>query len=122
MNGYCELHILGKKRGVKFGNYAFERLGGLGAFVDKVGEGYYGFKFLVDIVYAGLVNNCMRKDELPDFNYEDIYDFIEEHQADAALGKELEAVVKAFETSKPIQDKIGEVKEEAKKKTGKKSS
>lgn len=117
MNGYAEINILGRKRGLKFGNYTFEKIGGLAAFVEKVGDDLYTFKFLVDIIHAAMVNNCMRKDEYPDFNYEDVWDAIEEGQTDEVFAKELTLAVQTFEQSKPVQQALETAKESIKKKT-----
>ena len=123
MNGYAELTILGRKRGLKFGTLAFERLGAALDIIEQSGE-YYTTKFTADLVYAGLVNNCYRKNEQPDFTYQDVFDFVDDNANDPEVVKELAAVIKAFEQSKPLQDAleaVNKASEESKKKAGRKS-
>ena len=123
MNGYAELTILGRKRGLKFGTLAFERLGGALDAIEKSGE-YYTTAFTADLVYAGLINNCYRKQEEPDFTYEQVFDFVDDNISDPEIVKELSEVINAFESSKPLQDAIEAVNkmaEESKKKAGRKS-
>jgi hypothetical protein len=120
MNGYIEIEILGRKRGLKFGALAFEKIGGALAFVEQAGDGFYNLKFIVDIVHAGLLNNCYRKNELPDFKYEDVFDFIEDNAGDESFVASLTDVMKEFEQSKPIQTVLEQAEQKTKKKTGKK--
>lgn len=126
MNGYTELTILGRKRGLKFGALAFERIGGSIAAIEQMGE-YYTLKFTADLLYAGLINNCFRKDELPDFKYEDVFDWVEENANNQDVVNEIAEVVKVFEQSKPMQDAVESINQakkeldEAKKKAGKRS-
>lgn len=126
MNGYTELTILGRKRGLKFGALAFERIGGSIAAIEQMGE-YYTLKFTADLLYAGLINNCFRKDELPDFKYEEVFDWVEENSNNQDVVNEIAAVVKVFEQSKPMQEFTQAVEnakkelDEAKKKAGTKS-
>lgn len=114
MNGYIEMTLLGRKRGLKFGNLAFEHLGGTFEAIEKIGGQYYTQKFTADVLYAGLLNNCLRKDEMPDFKYEEVFDFVEENCRDKETVLQISEVMKCFEQSKPLQDTIKAITEAAK--------
>ena len=121
MNGYTEINILGKKRGLKFGALAFEKIGSALDFIQKAGTEYYSIKLLADVLNAGLVNNCFRKDELPDFTFSDVYDWVEDNASNQAAVDDMAKVMKCFETCKFVQDAVEQAKEitdAAKKKSG----
>lgn len=109
-SGYVEMNILGQKRGLKFGNLAFERIE---KELFKLYEGaeYYNTKMQADIVFAGLINNCYRKGVDPDFTYEQIFDFIDDNQRNIEVVTEIAEVIRVYENSKPMQEHIERVKE-----------
>ena len=78
MTGYIQLELGGKKRGVKFGNYAlmeYSKLNNTG--VVEFNE-QNPIKLCADLVYCGLKNNCFIKKEIEDFTYEDVVIWIDE--------------------------------------------
>jgi hypothetical protein len=78
MTGYIQLELGGKKRGVKFGNYAlfeYSKLTNTG--VVEFNE-QNPIKLCADLVYCGLKNNCLLKRETEDFTYEDVVAWVDE--------------------------------------------
>ena len=78
MTGYIQLELGGKKRGVKFGNYAlieYSKLNGTG--VVEFNE-QNPIKLCADLVYCGLKNNCFIKKEVEDFTYEDVVMWVDD--------------------------------------------
>ena len=79
MSGYIQMDVLGRKRGLKFGMLAAQRImleaqklnATLGTDVDVA--------LVPVIVYWGLFNNCYVKREDPDFTFEEVCDWVDEH-------------------------------------------
>lgn len=69
MNGYVNIELGGKKRGIKFGNRA---LLDIMSKHQVTGDIKFSFDLVVDLIFFGLVNNCMIKKENVDFNEEDV--------------------------------------------------
>jgi len=91
MNGYIQIGLGGKNRGLKFGNRALLNL------MEKhqIKEGIkFSFELLVDLVYFGLLNNCLVKKEDPDFALEDV-----ENWVDDLPQKDLMQVFEVFQKS-----------------------
>ena len=78
MTGYIQLELGGKKRGVKFGNYAlieYSKLNNTG--VVEFNE-QNPIKLCADLVYCGLKNNSFIKKEIEDFTYEDVVSWVDD--------------------------------------------
>lgn len=78
MTGYIQLELGGKKRGVKFGNYAlmeYSKLNNTG--VVEFDESN-PIKLCADLVFCGLKNNCFVKKEIEDFTYDDVVLWIDD--------------------------------------------
>lgn len=94
MTGYIQLELGGKKRGVKFGNYALIEYSKLtGAGVVEITE-QNPIKLCADIVYCGLKNNCFIKKEIEDFTYDDVIIWVDDMDIN-----EITNIVKVFEDS-----------------------
>lgn len=77
MNGYTTLELGGKKRGIKFGNRALLDFGAKHNIMN--GEPLvFSYEVIVDLVYFGLLNNCMVKRETPDFDHDDVQIWVDE--------------------------------------------
>lgn len=69
MKGYIQIELGGVKRGVKFGNRAL---------LDMVAKhnlnenSVFNFDLICDLVWFGLLNNCMVNRSEPDFTNEDV--------------------------------------------------
>jgi hypothetical protein len=78
MTGYIQLELGGKKRGIKFGNYAlmeYSKLNGTGvAEFDETNP----IKLCADLVYCGLKNNCFIKKEIEDFTQDDVLTWVDD--------------------------------------------
>lgn len=77
MKGFTTLDLGGKKRGVKFGNRA------LLDFATKYnitnGEQLvFSFDVVGNLIYFGLLNNCMITRETPDFSIEDVFIWLDD--------------------------------------------
>lgn len=75
MNGYINIQLGGKKRGIKFGNRALLDV----MAKHQVSEGIkFSFDLVVDLIYFGLINNCMIKRENVDFTEEDVVEWVDD--------------------------------------------
>jgi len=68
MNGYINLELGGKSRGIKFGNRALLSLMSKYDFKTLA----FSFDLIADLIYFGLLNNCLVKKEDPDFTIDDV--------------------------------------------------
>lgn len=106
MTGYIQLELGGKKRGVKFGNYAlmeYSKINGTG--VVEFNE-QNPIKLCTDLVYCGLKNNCFIKKETEDFTYEDVSVWVD----DMPFNQIVE-ITKVFEESVKASQGVLEVQE-----------
>ena len=98
-NGYIQVEILGRKRGVKFGMIAVQQITLEAQKLGKVLGVSLDFAMVPVIVYWGLYNNCYVKREEPDFTFEDVSDFVDENLSDTKI---FEDIVTCFYQSKLI--------------------
>jgi hypothetical protein len=106
MTGYIQLELGGKKRGIKFGNYAlieYSKLTGGG--VVEVNE-VNPLKLCADLIYCGLKNNCYIKKEKEDFTHDDVILWVD----DIPMTKVTE-VIQVFEQSVKISQGIQNIQE-----------
>jgi hypothetical protein len=108
MTGYIQLELGGKKRGVKFGNYAlmeYSKLNNTGVveFNDQ-----NPIKLCADLVYCGLKNNCFIKKEIEDFTYDDVVIWVDDMPVEqiTEVTKVFEASVKATQGVLEVQETI----------------
>jgi hypothetical protein len=117
-NGYIQIDIGGKLRGLKFGMLAVEGIVEEAARYKGDKGNISGTKTAYDLVYYGLLNNCEVKKIDPDFTYEDVTDWVEELTMTEDGKGSLQQVSKTFIESRALQimnAKAEEVLEEAKK-------
>ena len=108
-NGYIQVNILGKMRGVKFGMIAVQQITLEAQKLGKVLGVSLDFAMVPVIVYWGLYNNCYVKREEPDFTFEDVSDFVDENLTDTKI---FEDIVTCFYQSKLIAGQpVGEQSE-----------
>lgn len=75
MKGYINIELGGVKRGIKFGNRALLDI----MAKHQVNEGIkFSFDLVVDLVYFGLINNCMIKKENVDFALSDVEAWVDD--------------------------------------------
>jgi hypothetical protein len=98
-NGYIQVQILGRKRGVKFGMIAVQQITMEAQKLGKILGASLDFAMVPVIVYWGLYNNCYVKREEPDFTFEDVSDFVDENLTDTKI---FEDIVTCFYQSKLI--------------------
>ena len=106
MTGYIQLELGGKKRGVKFGNYAlieYSKLNGTG--VVEFNE-QNPIKLCADLVYCGLKNNCFVKKEIEDFTYEDVVMWVDDMPI-----QQITEITQVFEESVKATQGVLEVQE-----------
>ena len=94
MTGYIQLELGGKKRGVKFGNYALMEYSkinntGVAEFTEE-----NPIKLCADLVYCGLKNNCFIKKEIEDFTQDDVLLWVD----DMPMAK-ITQIIQVFEES-----------------------
>lgn len=104
MTGYIQLELGGKKRGVKFGNYAlmeYSKLNGTG--VAEVTEPN-PIILCADLLYCGLKNNCFIKREVEDFTREDVLMWVDEMPMD-----KITEIILAFQESVTLSNSVIEI-------------
>ena len=79
MNGYIQADILGRVRGIKFGMLALQQISMESQRLGSVLGQSVDLAMVPVIVYWGLYNNCYIKREDPDFTFEDVVNFDDEH-------------------------------------------
>lgn len=117
MTGYIQLELGGKKRGVKFGNYAlmeYSKLNNTGV-VEFNDEN--PIKLCADLVYCGLKNNCFIKKETEDFTYDDVVAWVDDMPVTQVV-----EITKVFEESVKASQGVLEVQEAMAEKTSKSSN
>jgi hypothetical protein len=76
--GYIQLELGGKKRGIKFGNYAlmeYSKINGTGV-VEFNEEN--PIKLCSDLIYCGLKNNSYIKKEIMDYTMDDVLVWVDD--------------------------------------------
>lgn len=120
MTGYIQANILGKVRGLKYGNLAAEnilvKISALGAATG----GHYNSSMVAVIIYWGLYNNAFVKDDLPmDVNLEQVSDWVDDNWHDEEAQKTMASIVETYENSKHsklVLERLEKKLEELKKK------
>ena len=105
MSGYIQMDVLGRKRGLKFGMLAAQRImleaqklnATLGTEVDVA--------LVPVIIYWGLFNNCFVKREDPDFTFEEVCDWVDEHVNEPEMFVE---VIRCFYDSRVVKANMPE--------------
>ena len=98
-NGYIQIDILGKMRGLKFGMIAVEQITRDAQRLGKYLGPSVDFAMVAVIVYWGMYNNCHVKREDPDFTFEDVSDYVDEHITET---QKFQDVVQCFYQSKLV--------------------
>lgn len=113
MNGYIQADILGRTRGLKFGMLAVQQIGMEMQKLGKVfGDNSIDLAAVPVIIYWGLFNNCYIKKEDPDFNFEDVVDWVDSNIGNPDL---FTPILQAFYDSKFLQPATQATQEEQKK-------
>jgi hypothetical protein len=102
-NGYIQMDVLGRRRGLKFGMLATQRImleaqklnTTLGTEVDVA--------LIPVIVYWGLFNNCYVKREDPDFTFEEVCDWVDDNISNPGLFTD---IIKCFYSSRIVKADI----------------
>jgi hypothetical protein len=103
-NGYIAVNLGGRQRGIKFGMYAITLFNKLSENKLIAGE-MLSLKQAVDLIYSGMVNNCVVKQEHPGFSYEEVTDWVEELFFDAEGQQSIVEIINTFSESRAV--KIG---------------
>jgi len=106
MTGYIQLELGGKKRGIKFGNYAlieYSKLNGTG--VAEFNESN-PIKLCADLVYCGLKNNCFIKKEIEDFTQDDVLAWVDDMPM-----TQITDIIETFEQSVRVSQGIADIQE-----------
>lgn len=111
MNGYTQIELGGKLRGFKWGNYAMQLYvkKSKAKDVEELG-GLMESESSPLIMYCGLMMNCFRKDEEPDFTWTDVCDWIDElpMEESVSIFKTLDETIQSaqiIKDSKTLTDK-----------------
>ena len=103
MNGYINVEILGKNRGLKFGMLATQQIMLEVARLNKQLGNEVDIAVIPVVVYWGLFNNCYVKREDPDFTFEQVCDWMDDNSDKMGLFAE---IMQTFYDSKLIKDSI----------------
>ena len=104
--GYIQLELGGKKRGIKFGNYAlmeYSKINGTGV-VEFNEEN--PIKLCSDLIYCGLKNNSYIKKEIMDFTMDDVLIWVDDMPM-----SQVTDVINLFEKSVKISQGIVDIQE-----------
>ena len=110
-NGYIQIDILGKMRGLKFGMIAVQQITHEAQKLGKVLGSSVDYAMVSVIVYWGLYNNCHVKREDPDFTFEDVSDYVDDHITET---EKFQSVVQCFYESKLVAGNVSGDKSEKK--------
>lgn len=106
MTGYIQLELGGKKRGIKFGNYALMEYSKLnGTDVAEFNESN-PIKLCADLVYCGLKNNCFIKKEIEDFTQDDVLAWVDDMPM-----SQITDIIQVFEESVRLSQGIQDTQE-----------
>jgi hypothetical protein len=101
MTGYIQLELGGKKRGVKFGNYALMEY----SKINNTGVAEFNeqnpIKLCADLVYCGLKNNCFIKKEIEDFTQDDVLLWVDDMPM-----TQITDIIKVFEESAQLSQGV----------------
>ncbi len=78
-NGYIQADLLGRVRGIKFGMLALQQISMEAQRLGSVLGSSVDLAMVPVIIYWGLFNNCYIKREDPDFTFEDVVQFVDDH-------------------------------------------
>lgn len=121
MNGLATITVDGREVVLKFGLPAIRRIMEkmlVYSLSDKDGDKEtYNDLGLSHILYAGYLNGCMMRDELPSVQFEAFYNLLEESMENKVLEKQVIDAIASFEASKVVKQSIEKLKEELEKKS-----
>lgn len=121
MNGLAKITFDGREVVLKFGLPAIRRIMEkmlVYKLSDMDGEReIYNDLGLSHILYAGYLNGCMMRDELPSIPFETFYTLLEDSIDNKDLEAQVIAAIASFEASKLVKQSIENVKEEVEKKS-----
>ena len=114
---YTTITINDQKVGLKFGMASFRYLSG--KFVEGISytNGELNEIGISHLIYAGYYNNCLVKDVLPEYKFEQIVDYVESNLKNEHFLNQMGEVVKVWSESDFIKQAATPYKEEPKKKT-----
>ena len=120
--GYIAAPIMGRTRGLKFGNLAAENIVIKLAQLGIATGGNYSGTMIAVILYWGLFNNCIAKNQDVDFTFEEVLDWVDDVSTDPTqeITDTLTSVVRCYEESKAarvVLQGLEKMTEELKKKT-----
>lgn len=118
MNGYVNIDLNGRQRGLKFNMYAFELLSKRAGSQFREGDTFTS-QLTSEIVYSGMMANCWVKEVDPDFSFEEVTDWVENLWYSDEGQELLIKIFEAFQASKPVQrgkEIVEKLDEETKKK------
>jgi hypothetical protein len=100
--GYIRADILGRERGLKFGTLAAENIMVKLTALGIATGGSYSSAMISVIIYWGLFNNCIAKEEDPDFTFEQVMDWTDEmtDEPNVEVSELLTRIVRTYEESK----------------------
>lgn len=100
MNGVATITISGQTVRLKFGLPSLKQIAGKMAEFEFFDGNAYSDMGLTNILYAGYINACMQRDEVPALPFESFYDYVEDFRVDFTNQAEVQAAMKSFEESR----------------------
>lgn len=121
MNGLAKISVGGQEVVLKFGLPAIRRIMEkmlVNKLSDMDGEKeIYNDLGLSHILYAGYLNGCMMRDELPVIPFEEFYTLLEDSADDKEKQDQVITAIASFEQSKVVKQSIEKLKDEVEKKS-----
>ena len=112
-NGYIQMDVLGRRRGLKFGMLAAQQIMLQAHKLNATLGNSIDLALVPAIIYWGLWNNCYNKQEDPDFTFEQVSEWVDDNMDKAEMFGD---VVKCFYESKVVASSLEKlVKEDEKK-------
>jgi hypothetical protein len=111
MTGYIQAEILGKTRGLKFGNLAAEQITMELIALGVATQGNYSSAMISVIIYWGLYNNSFVKRQELDVTFEDICNWMDDNWKNKDVEPMITSIVKTYEESRQTKDVIQDLTE-----------
>lgn len=114
---YTTITINDQKVGLKFGMASFRYLSD--KFVDGISfhNGELTEIGIAHLIYSGYYNNCLVKNELPKYTFEQIVDLVELKMRDPLFIEEMNIVSKVWSENEFVQQATNNTEETKKKKS-----
>lgn len=113
MNGLASITIAGQKVGLKFGLPALRRVTEKMKEFELLTEGRSNDLGMAHILFAGYLNYCIMREEVPVFQLQPFYEYVESAEDTVESTIELSEAVKSFQESRYVKKAVEGEKKKA---------